>query len=225
MHTLHVRLLSVGMSLGVALWSGRALAADPQLQAQDGAGSRGPKLGFTLLGGMTVPWCGGQPDCSGNLGIGPSIGGLVLYSPNESWAVGVAAQVSRVHWREPYQAMTDGSPLELNMNLTTGFAAAAARYTVLPGYRVTPVIQAAVGAGLQRQTGTNFQCNDGGIPTGQLAAGVRARASEDLSFFGLASATFGLKLSGCTISDGPGPTPFAGWGVGLQVGAAFDVPL
>jgi hypothetical protein len=58
--------------------------------------------------GIAVPWCGGQPDCGGNFGSGPSIAGLVLYVPNDSWAVGVAVQVSRTHWREAYEGMAEG---------------------------------------------------------------------------------------------------------------------
>ena len=224
-HVLHVRLLSVGFSLAVVLCSGRALAVDPQLEALDDAGSRGPKVGFTLLGGMTVPWCGGQPDCGGQMSIGPSIAALVLFAPNDSWAVGLEVQVSRVHWREPYLGMVDGMTHQIDLDLTAGFAAAAARYTLLPEHRVTPLVQAAIGAGLQKQTGTLFQCEDGGAPTGQLAIGARAQASKDFSFLALASATFGIKLSGCSVSDGPGPAPFAGWGVGLQVGAAYDLLL
>ncbi len=224
-HTFHVRLLSVAISLGAALLSGRALAADPELQAQDGAGSHRPKLGFTLLGGMAVPWCGGQPDCGGNLGNGPSIAGLALFVPNDSWAVGLEVQMSRVHWRESYIRMDGGAADQVDSDLTAGFAGLAARRTFLPGYRVRPIVQGAVGAGLQTQTGSNFHCNDSFVPTGQVAFGARAQASENFSFFGLASATFGFKWSDCSLSDGPDPTPFAGWGVGLHVGAAFDVPL
>jgi hypothetical protein len=222
---LQVRLLFVGMSLGLAVWCGRAVAADPELQARDGAGSHRPKLGFTLLGGLAIPWCGGQPDCGGDIGNGPSIAGLALFVPNDSWEVGLEVQMSRVHWRESDFRMDGGGTVQIDSDLTAGFAALAARHTFLPGYRLTPVVQVAVGAGLQSQTGTNLHTNDGFIPTGQVAFGARARASTNLSFFALASATFGIKEPGRSAIDAAGPTPFAGWGVGLQVGAAFDVPL
>jgi hypothetical protein len=211
--------------LALVLWSGRAVAADPVVRAEDGGPAGGPKVGLTVLGGMAVPRCLNQADCGGHLSTGPSIAALALYAPNDSWAVGVAGQMSRVHWSEPYIGMADGKAYVIDSRLTTGFVALAARYVALPDHRVTPIVQAAVGAGLQTQTGTNFHCNDGLIPTGQLSVGARAQASRSFSFFALASATFGLKLSDCSISDGPDPTPFAGWGFGLHAGAAFDVAL
>jgi hypothetical protein len=183
------------------------------------------KIGFALLGGVAVPLCRGQQGCDGHLSSGPSLGALVLYAPNDRWAVGVAVQMSRAHWREPFTGMVDGQTYQFDSDLTAGFAALAARYTPLPEYRVTPIIHAALGTGFQTQTGTNFHCNSGFIPTGQLAVGARAQASASFSFFTLASASWGFKPSECGVSDGPGATPFAGWGFGLHMGAAFDVAL
>ena len=225
MNTRKVHLVSVAFFLALAVSSGRALAAAPELQPVNREATAVRKVGFTLLGGLAVPLCRGQQGCDGHLSSGPALGGLVLYAPNDRWAVGVAAQMSRVHWREPYLGMIDGKTYQIDSDLTAGFAALAARYTLLPERGVTPIVQAALGAGFQTQTGTNFQCNNGFIPTGQLAVGGRAQTSANLSFLGLLSASWGLKPSQCGVSDGPGATPFAGWGLGLHVGATFDVGL
>ena len=183
------------------------------------------KVGLVVLGGLAVPLCRGQQGCDGHLSSGPSIGGLVLYAPNNKWAIGVAIEAARTHWREPYVGMVDGKTYQIDADLTAGFAALAMRYSPFPEHSVTPIVHAAVGTGFQTQTGTNFQCNDGLIPTGQIAVGVRDQASANFSFFGLVSARWGFKLSDCGVSDGPGATPFAGWGFGFHVGAAFDVVL
>jgi hypothetical protein len=217
--------LSVAFFLALPVSSGRALAAAPEPQPVNRAAPSVRKVAFTLLGGLVVPLCRDQQGCDGHLSTGPSLGGLVLYAPKERWAVGVAAQVSRVHWREPYLGMVDGKTYQIDSELTAGFAALAARYTLLPERGVTPIVQAALGAGFQTQTGTNFQCNNGLIPTGQLAIGGRTQTSASFSFFGLLSASWGFKRSECSVSDGPGATPFAGWGLGLHVGATFDVVL
>lgn len=178
-----------------------------------------------LLGGLAVPLCRNQQGCDGELSNGPSLGGLVLLGPNDRWAFGLAAQVSRLHWSEAYLGMSDGMTHWIDLDLTTGFAGVAASYNGLPERRVAPVVQAAVGTGFQIQSGTNFHCNDGFIPTGQLAVGARMRTSASFSLVGLASATWGFKESDCGVSDGPGTTPFAGWGFGFHLGAAFDLIL
>ena len=183
------------------------------------------KVGFGLLGGLAVPLCRGQQGCDGHLDSGPSLAGFVLYVPNHRWGIGVMAEMSRVHWREPYIGMVDGNTHQIDSDLMTGFAALTARYTLMPEYRVTLILHVAVGTGFQTQTGVNFHCNNGFIPTGQLAVGARTQASANVSFFGLASASWGFKPSECGVSDGPGATPFAGWGFGFRVGAAFDLVL
>jgi hypothetical protein len=225
MNTRPVHLVSVAFFLALAVASGRALAAGTEPRPVNREAPSVSKVEFTLLGGLAVPLCRGQQGCDGRLSSGPALGALVLYAPNDRWAVGVAAQMWRVHWREPYIGMLDGRTYQIDSDLTAGFAGLAARYTLLPERSVTPIVQAALGAGFQTQTGTNFQCNNGFIPTGQLAVGGRAQASANFSFFGLVSASWGLKPSECVVSDGPGTTPFAGWGLGFHIGATFDVVL
>jgi hypothetical protein len=220
MNERQIRLLSVAVSVALALPSGRAAAVVPEHQSEVAV----ERVGFVLLGGLALPVCRNQQGCGGDLGGGPSLAGFVLLAPNERWAFGLGGQVSRVHWGEAFLAMSDGSPQRIDLDLTTGFAGVAARYTVLPERRVTPVVHAALGTGLQMQTGTNYHCNDGFIPTGQLAVGARMQTDASLSFLGLASATWGFKED-CGVSDGPGATPFAGWGFGLHLGAAFDLLL
>jgi hypothetical protein len=215
----------LALSVALALSPARARAAGAENEPADADGSPVPKVGFMLLGGLALPLCRDQQGCDGNLSSGPSLGGLVAYEPNDRWAIGIAVQASRVHWREPYIGMIDGKTYQIDSDLTAGFAALAARYTPLPQLRVAPIVHAAVGSGFQTQTGTNLHCNSGFIPTGQLAVGARAQASADFSFFGLASATWGFKPLDCAVSDGPGATPFAGWGFGFHVGGAFDLAL
>jgi hypothetical protein len=183
-----------------------------------------PRLNLTVLGGVALPICVGQQGCDGDLGAGPSLGGVVLYEPNDRWSFGLSAQVAHVHWRESYLGMIDGATHPISSDLTTGMAALAVRYAPLPELRVSPLVQVALGSSFQTQTGSNFNCNGGFIPTGQVGLGGRARLFTSTSAFALASATWGLKNT-CGVSDGPAATPFAGWGVGLQAGASFDVGL
>ena len=213
------------VSLAVALLAGRAVAAGSEQRPAEAEVSRVPRVGLTVLSGLAVPLCAGQQGCDGQLSTGPAAGGIALYIPDDRWGFGFATQISRSHWREPYVGPGNGTRYEVDSHLRYGFAGLAVRYIPLPEYSVTPVALAAIGAGFQSQTGTNVHCNDGHIPTGHLAVGARAQASANVSFFSLVSATWGFKLSNCSVSDGPGPTPFAGWGFGFHVGAAIDLLL
>jgi hypothetical protein len=185
----------------------------------------GPMVSSTVLVGLAFPSCDGQPDsCKGSLGPAPSIEGLVLYEPTETWAFGLVGQLARLHWEGTYVGMTDGATHAVDSELLSGFAGLAARFVMLPRWSVTPVFELALGSAFQTQTGSNFGCNDGVIPTGQIAAGGRARVTSSLSLFAMASASGGIK-GGCGASDGPPATPFVGWGFGFHAGAAFDIML
>jgi len=222
---LKVAVMSVLSPLTVA---GTAIAASsdsaPDLQ---GRGSEATRLSLTLLAGLTLPSCQGFSGggCGGGeLSNGPSIQALALYTPGGTWALGLAAQMARVHWRQSYLGMVDGSAHVLESDLTTGFGALAVRFAPWPERAIAPVVQLALGAGFQTQTGSNFNCNNGFIPSGQIAVGGRARVLPALSLLALVSATAGGS-AGCSVSDGPSATPFAGWGLGLHAGAAFDIAL
>jgi hypothetical protein len=218
---MNLRKLLLGVFFALTCWSRHSLADDAEyFPSKDAPGT--PNVMFGVLGGVAMPFCRSQQGCDGHLSTGPSLGAVVLYAPNNRWAIGVGVEAARTHWREPYVGMTDGKTYQIDTDLTAGFAALAMRYTPFPQQSLTPIVQAALGSGFQTQTGTNLQCNDGFIPTTQIALGVREQASPSFSFFGLASARLGFKLSDCGVSDGPGTTPFAGWGFGLHLGAAFD---
>jgi hypothetical protein len=209
---------------------GQAFAAGP---TPERAGSdvrpEGPaaqSVGFTLLAGLALPVCTGQSgSCDGSPGAAPSLEALVLYEPNGRWAFGVVGQLARVHWRQTYLGMVAGAPPGIvESDLTSGFAGLAARFTPLPTRVVTPIIQLAVGSAFQMQTGSNFDCNGGVIPTGQLELGGRARVTSSFSLFAVASASGGIK-GGCGVDDGAPATPFVGWGYGLRAGASFDITV
>jgi hypothetical protein len=180
-----------------------------------------------MLAGLALPTCSGLAEaCAGSLGVGPSVQALVLFRPLQMWEIGVVGQLSRSHWHGSYLGMTDGAPRGVESELTTGFLGLASRVVFLPSRAVSPVIQLALASAFQTQTGSNFSCNDGLAPTGQLGLGGKARVSPSFAVFAIASASAGVKLAGgCSTSDGPPVTPFAAWGFGLHFGASFDVPL
>lgn len=190
--------------------------------------SAAPSLGFTVLGGLSMPSCNGQTEsCTPSFGPAPSIRALVLYQPTANWGLGLAGQVAWVHWRATYVGFFSGDPnpstQTVESDLTAGFGGIAARYTPVPDWRVTPVMELALGASFQAQTGSNFGCN-GPAPAGEIGLGARARLASSLSVFVMASATGDFRGS-CGVSDGPPATPFAGGGYGVHAGAAFDVGL
>jgi hypothetical protein len=219
--------LVVAAALCAPAWSAAATPAD---SARDGAEKPAPavpSVDFTMLAGLALPTCSGQAEaCSGSLGVGPSMQALVLFQPMQTWSIGVVGQLSRSHWQGSFIGMTDGAPHGVASELTTGFLGLASRIVFLPGSAVSPVMQLALASAFQTQTGSNFNCNDGLAPTGQLGLGAKARVSRSFAVFAIASASAGVKLAGdCVASDGPPTTPFAAWGFGLHFGASFDVPL
>jgi hypothetical protein len=185
-----------------------------------------PSLGFTVLGGLWMPSCVGQEEsCTRLFGPAPSIRALVLYQPTANWGLGLVGQVAWVHWTATYVPFFSGPNPQtqtVESDLTAGFGGIAARYTAVPDWRVTPVIEFALGASFQAQTGSNFGCN-GPAPAGELGLGASARLALSLSAFAMASATGGFRGESCGVADGPPATPFAGWGYGLHAGVAFDV--
>jgi hypothetical protein len=214
-------LLGATLSLAV-LAAGAARATEPEnVRVED---ADGPRLGLVVLGGVMLPTCGTQDMCFGSLGAAPSIRALALYQANARWAFGLAGTLARPTWRASYLAV-DGTPREASSTLTTGFFGITTRFVVLPGRALTPVVQAAFGTAFQTQTGTFFSCNHQVIPTAELGVGGLARVSSSLTVYGLASASDGVKLTNCAVSDGPPATPFGGWGVGFHLGAALELPL
>jgi hypothetical protein len=188
-----------------------------------------PALSLSLLAGLTVPAYSGQAvevDREGELATGPSLQGQVLFATSDEWAFGVAAQVNRVHWRavDP-PARSGAAPGLVESDLTNGFAVATARFIPWPALAVAPLVQVGFGTGFQSQTGGNFHCNRGFIPTGQLALGARARLLPALSILALVSGSVGARPQNCGVSDGPPATPFGGWGLGLHAGATYDLGL
>jgi hypothetical protein len=184
-----------------------------------------PRLDLALLGGVVLPTCGTQDECPGSLSAAPSIRALALYQANATWAFGLAGSLARPTWRASYIGMVDGASHDVSSTLTTGFFGVTTRIVVLPGRALTPVVQAAFGTAFQSQTGTFLSCNDRVIPTAELGVGGLARVSPSLTVYGLASASDGVKLTSCAVSDGPPATPFGGWGVGFHLGAALELPL
>jgi hypothetical protein len=222
--------LTIAILVGaLAASPGQVFAEGPERAlARDGAAPEAPpdpRIGFAVLAGLALPACNGQTgSCDGSLGPAGSLQGLVLYEPSATWAFGLAGQLTRLHWQGTYVGMGDGATHAVDSDLTTGFVGLTARFIPLPAWSITPVFQLALGSAFQAQTGSNFGCNDGVIPTGQLALGGRARVSSSVSVFAMASASSGIK-GGCVVSDGPPVTPFVAWGYGFHIGAAFDVPL
>jgi hypothetical protein len=207
-----------------------AFGADSSTRAADETptdSSTAPSVGLTVLGGLSMPSCVGQVEsCTRSFGPAPSIRALVLYQPTANWGFGLSGQVAWVHWSATYVAFSgDLNPptQTVESDLTVGFGGVAARYTPFPDWRVTPVIELALGASFQSQTGSNFGCN-GPAPAGELGLGARARLASSLSLFAMASAFGGFRDS-CGVSDGAPATPFVGWGYGFHAGAAFDVGL
>jgi hypothetical protein len=185
-----------------------------------------PTLGVAALGGLVWPSCQGQNgDCGGSVSLAPAAQLLLLYQPDRAWAFGLAGQVAHTTWRSTYVGMTDGALHDVSEELTTGFFGVTARYAFLAAHAVTPLVQVAGGSAFQGQSGSNLNCNDKVAPTGEVEVGGLARVSSSLSLYALASASGGVRLGGCGASDGPPVTPFAGWGVGLHLGAAYDLPL
>jgi hypothetical protein len=219
--------LVVAVALCTPVRSAAAIEADSPRDGAEKPAPAVPNIDFTMLAGLALPTCSGQAEaCSGSLGVGPSVQALVLFQPMQSWEIGVVGQLSRSDWRGSYVGMTDGAPHGVESELTTGFLGLASRIVFLPGSAVSPVIQLALASAFQTQTGSNFGCNDGLAPTGQLGLGGKARVSPSFAVFAIASASGGVKLKGdCLASDGPPATPFAAWGFGLHFGASFDVPL
>jgi hypothetical protein len=210
------------------LVSALLLAGAPrQATAGDGGEEHpagGPSIGFTLLAGVALPTCTGQPAGCAGLGPAPSVQGLVLFQPNRAVAMGVVGQLSRLRWRGSYVGQIDGQTSGVESDLTNVFAGLAVRFAFLPEHVVTPVLQLAAGFALQEQTGSNFNCNGGPIPASQLGVGASARLAPSVSLFALASASIGFT-DFCEVIDGPPATPFAGWGYAFHAGASFDVAL
>jgi hypothetical protein len=183
-----------------------------------------PRLSLGLAVGAVLPGCDGQPEaCGARLPVSPAVTGLVLLEPNRVWAFGLMQGLSRVSWQAtvPGQAGTAST----HADLTTAFVALVARVTPLPGRALEPVIQAALGDAFQSESGGFVSCDFKFNPTGQLALGGLTRLAPSWSVFALASATAGFRGGGCAVADGPPATPFAAWGYGLQLGAAFDLAL
>jgi hypothetical protein len=184
-----------------------------------------PKVGGVLLGGVLLPRCGPAETCAGSFGASPSVQARLLFEPSGALALGFAGQVARTSWRATYPPALGGSGGEVASTLTTAFFGATARVAFLPERTVTPLLEGAFGTAFQAQTGSNANCNRGVTPTVEVGLGASARASSSVSFVAVASASTGVKLEGCAVADGPPATPFAGWGWGLHLGAAFELPL
>lgn len=217
----------VGMAFFLSTRSPFAASAISHEDAGQSAGATRaePSVGFTVLAGLSWPVCSGQPEsCTGALGPGPSLRGLLLYQPNRSWGVGIIGQGARLHWEASYIGQVDGKVYGVQSDLTTGFVGAAARFTPFPDVVVTPIFELALGPAFQSESGTNFGCNDGLVPTGQLSIGASTRPASSTTIVAVASASGGLK-GGCGVSDGPPATPFTAWQYGLHVGVGFDVGL
>jgi hypothetical protein len=222
---LAVTMAAVGLSAAAA--AAPTVADEPQNVAAAGDGFA-PRLGFALLAGAALPGCDGQPEaCATRLPVSPAVTGLVLFEPNRRWAVGLMQEVTRVSWQtHPPSPNGLASTRTLDAELTTAFVAVVSRLTLAPERTVAPFVQVALGDGLQSETGGFVSCNGKLNPTGQLGLGARGRVGTSWAVFALASATAGVRGGPtCAVADGPPATPFAAWGYGLQVGAAFDLAL
>jgi hypothetical protein len=206
-----------------------ALAADaPALEADGSASSTvGPRLGATLLAGVMLPRCTGQPEsCAHPLGPAPSARATLLFYPTPTWGIGLMGEIASSHWTATYTPFTSvANPPQqtVESDLTPGFVGLATQYTPVPGWRVSPLFQLALGMSFQAETGSNFSCNEP-APAGDVGAGVRARITSSLSAVAIADASGDIRGS-CGVSDGPPATPFAGWGYGFHLGLAFDFGL
>jgi hypothetical protein len=224
--------LALGATLAASGFSASANAAPPPV-ANERPGAPlepafAPRLSFGLSAGALLPSCDGQPEaCAARLPVSPSFTGLVLLEPSRAWAFGLMQGVTRVSWQTliPSPSGNPAPTRTLDAELTTVFVAVVARVTLLPARGVAPIIQAALGDAFQSETGGFVSCDFKFNPTGQLALGARMRLAPSWSVFALASATGGLRGGACAVVDGPPATPFAAWGYGLQVGAAFDLAL
>ena len=186
-----------------------------------------PRLSFGLAVGAALPGCDGQPEaCATRLPVSPAVTGLVLLEPTRVWAFGLMQGLTRISWQATIPSpIGSRSPITTRADLTTAFLALVARVTPLPGHAVTPLIQAALGDAFQSESGGFVSCDFRFNPTGQLALGGLMRLAPSWSVFALASASAGFRGGGCVVADGPPATPFAAWGYGLQLGAAFDLAL
>jgi hypothetical protein len=183
-----------------------------------------PKLGLSVLAGLAVPLCGGQQgECAGTSAVGPSLQGRFLYAPTPRWAFGIVGELTQFHWASNAVDMRDGSLTPVSSDLTAGFVGASSELILLPNSVASPVAAAALGVSVQSQTGSFFNCNDGFVPTGQLALGERIRLNRSVSLVGMASASAGLR-NGCGISDGVA-VPFVGRIFTFRAGATFDLPI
>lgn len=200
-----------------ALAVGHATAAQP---AADPGPTRSPSVeapsvGVALLAGVLDP-------LDHQVAAGPSLRALVLYQPLRALAFGASGQIARHHFRADYVAW--GTPGSVEADLTTGFAGVAGRWTTVPDWVVSPLVELDLGVAMQTQSGSGIHCPYGASPGARLGLGVRARVARSWSLFATGSALGGIS-SQCSVADGPPAAPFAAWGYGLQVGAGFDLGL
>jgi hypothetical protein len=166
----------------------------------------------------------GQATCEGSFDTAPSLEGLGLFQPTPALSVGLAVQLARVNWQASYLGQIPGAPPgTVRSTLTAGFTGVAARFNLLAEGSVNPIVLLAAGSAFQAQSGPDFGCPRGLLPTGQLGAGANARLSPSISAFAMAAVTAGIKLEDCRVIDGPPLPPIAAWGFSFQVGAAFEV--
>ncbi|HET6146282.1 MAG TPA: hypothetical protein VFH68_02030 [Polyangia bacterium] len=209
-----------------SLLSGNAALATWPVGPAPAAPVPSPQPTFTLaiMGGLSVPACLGQVACEGSSDPAPSLEGLGLFQPTPAVSVGLAVQLTRVNWQASYFGQIAGAPpATVRSTLTAGFAGVAARLTPTSEGSVSPMVLLAAGSAFQAQSGQDFGCSRGLLPTGQLGAGATSRVSPTISAFAMAAVTAGIKLENCVVSDGPPLPPIAAWGFSFQVGAAFEV--
>jgi hypothetical protein len=215
-----------GLILTFLLLGNAALASSPVGAAPAAAPvpSRDPHFTLAVMGGVSVPACWGQATCEGSFDRGLSVEGLGLFQPTPAVSVGLAVQLARVNWQASYLGQVAGAPpATIRSTLTGGFAGVAARFNLPPEGSVNPIVLLAAGSAFQSQSGPDFGCRRGFLPTGQLGAGANARLSPSISAFAMAAVTAGVNLENCTVSDGPPLAPIAAWGFSFQVGAAFEI--
>jgi hypothetical protein len=178
-----------------------------------------PKLGLSIVAGIVRPLCGGSSDdCAGRVSLAPSVQGRLLFAPTARWAFGIVGELSQFH---PSTTSFNGAPQ--TYTITTRFAGVAAQFVLLPNILASPVASVALGVAGQSRTGSTISCNDGFLPTTELAVGERVRLNRAVSLLGLASMSWGHRRD-CFISDAEA-TPFVAWGIAVRAGATFDLPL